>query len=248
MTHKEVNDTLSFSINPIDCLELNTGPLNETILNLANEIRQHEMLLQKLPILETTQSTIRKDLNDLTLNASSNVITSHLYAQKEKFSNPQTDDECHFTIPSKTLLTADVERIEAVKNNSVKRLSKSRISYLHTKTSGNNNSPERTFSQLGEVRRDLTNIMAITTQIQREHDSVITQAFDNDEQIETLKEIICVLERKLAGFVKTVDSQHMKKNVEQKFEGLQNDFNVLRTSSKFEINENVRDKLLNVKG
>ncbi len=237
----------AFEFDVVEHLKVDIEPLNTTIRKVVNKMQKYESLGSKIDDLEIGQQQIKRDINKLSLNISSKnmpfLLQENLSTSKQVTNSPR--NSLYEKMSEKT---ADHEKkIESI-YSSVEYTTQKRLRAMESTRDENRlNEEYLDYSLLRSMRNEVTNLKAIVNQIQHEHDNSLTQAFNNDERIESLHEIIAIFQEKINATAKMSDLHELRKLQNSNISQVEQEFKGLSDSLKQEVNETIRDKLINIK-
>ena len=237
----------AFELDIVEHLKVDIGPLNNSIGKIVNEVRKFDALYSKIYDLEIGQQKLKRDINTLSLNVSSQKMSFLL--QENPFARKQVMNPPEVGSYEKGEETVDhEERIESI-YSSVEDTTQNRLRAIDTTRDETRRNEEYVdYSLFRSTRNEVINLKAIINQIQHEHDNSLTQAFQNDERIESLHENIAIFQEKINATAKLSDLNELRKLQNGSISQIQQEFKELGYSLKRDLNETIRDKLINIKG
>jgi hypothetical protein len=217
-----MEDTTSLVLQ-MKALSVNTAPLEAILLNIFRTLQNHDVVVSKLPTVETNLSDLRKELNKLKIALEA---TSARDDEKETNRSVPNSSPTHNTTTSS--------------NNYGVR--KADIDPIHCKLKKDNASANEV-----TIANGLREVKATIRRLQQDRDEGLANSMETDDSIKSLKEGLTDLQQKLISSVTTTQLQMLQQSLSTKYDQIEQNLNEFQSSFRGEVDESINQNLFDVK-
>eukprot|EP00956_Cyclotella_meneghiniana_P045176 scaffold356446_cov70-Cyclotella_meneghiniana.AAC.1 len=214
-------------INTAGGLRIDSTPLEAILLSIAQALQNHDVLVSKLPEIETLHSDLRRDLNKLKIAVES--TTKHC--------SDNVNTTCDSTDCNPLSNSLAIE--EGTQNYGLRKCDSES---LHQKRA------EQTHKAHDEAATNgLRDVKVKLLQLQQHRDEALANSLETDAHVKAMKDDLLRIEQKLTASVNMAQLHRLQQSMAANHRKMEEHLNEFQGTFREEVQKSIDDYLANVK-